>query len=178
MTEKIEYAVLKNIGKIEIRRYPRIVLATVSGMTDNGAFSLLFDYIQGNNRSRRKLPMTAPVISDSQSHERIPMTVPVMSTSNSFSFVLPSGYAGQDAPEPMDDRVVIREIPERSLAVLTFRGTARDDQLTQKTQELLAVLNGNSLNPVGQPFLMRYNPPFLPGVFRHNEVAVEISYPE
>jgi hypothetical protein len=175
MTEQVEYTVIKNIGKIEIRRYPKMVLATVSGHTDNGAFSLLFDYIQGNNRSRRKVPMTAPVISDSPYQERVPMKVPVVSTAGSFSFVLPSGYTGQDAPEPTDSRVTIQEIPEREVAVLAFRGATREAQITKKSTELLTLLNGNSISTVGKPFLMRYNPPIVPGLFRHNEIAVEVA---
>lgn len=174
MTEQVNFTLLEKIGAVEVRRYPRVVLATVTGMSDNGSFSLLFDYIQGNNRSRRKVPMTAPVISSAGHSERIPMTAPVVSTSGSFSFVLPSEYTGQNAPEPVDSRVVIQEIPERTVAVIVFRGTARERQLVERTNELLDFLASRSIKAVGRPFLMRYNPPFIPGVFRHNELGVEI----
>jgi hypothetical protein len=77
MTETITYEESGRIGEVEFRRYPSIILATVSGSNENENFWILFRYITGNNRSGRKVPMTSPVITP----EKIAMTAPVMRTS-------------------------------------------------------------------------------------------------
>jgi hypothetical protein len=41
-------------------------------------------------------------------------------------------------------------------------------------EQLLEGLKKAAIEPVGGPFLMRYNPPWTPGFLRWNEVAVEI----
>jgi 1,4-dihydroxy-2-naphthoyl-CoA synthase len=51
MVEPARYKVLKRIGKIEIRRYPRLVIARVDGYGDGG-FNILFRFITGNNRQK------------------------------------------------------------------------------------------------------------------------------
>ena len=51
MVEQAKYEVLKRIGEIEIRRYPRLVVARVDGYGDGG-FNLLFRFISGNNRQK------------------------------------------------------------------------------------------------------------------------------
>jgi len=58
MVEQAKYEVLKKIGKIEIRRYPRLVIARVNGYGDGG-FNLLFSFISGNNRQKSDIAMTA-----------------------------------------------------------------------------------------------------------------------
>jgi hypothetical protein len=73
MVEQAKYEVLKKIGKTEIRRYPRLVIARVDGYGDGG-FNLLFRFITGNNRQKSDIAMTAPVVS-----EEIAMTAPVLS---------------------------------------------------------------------------------------------------
>jgi hypothetical protein len=60
MVEQAKYDVLKKIGKIEISRYPRLVLARVDGYGDGG-FNLLFRFISGENRQKSDIAMTALV---------------------------------------------------------------------------------------------------------------------
>ena len=170
MVEKIRYRVLRKIDDLEIRQYPSIILATVEGKQDNSAFRILFDYIQGSNKTRKKVPMTAPVISS----ERIPMTAPVVSSEETFSFVLPEGTTLGSAPIPLNERIKVHKIPERKLAVLGFGGRVNDGLLSRKNNEFISILKKNGIPFKGPPFLMRYNSPFMPGPFRKNEVAVEL----
>ena len=62
MTETITYEESGRRGNVEFRKYPSIILATVSGPEEDETFMILFRYITGNNRPGRKVPMTAPVI--------------------------------------------------------------------------------------------------------------------
>lgn len=175
MVEQQAYEVIDRIGEIEIRHYPKMTLATVSGREDNDAFGYLFDYIGGRNRSRTRLPMTAPVISTKSSSEKIEMTAPVISDEDSFSFVLPAEYDSSNAPEPLDDEVRLVEVPERRLAVHVFGGRATPKRVRQRTGILVKSISRIGLRMNGAPFLMRYNSPFSLPLLRRNEVACEIT---
>jgi hypothetical protein len=175
MVESPEYDILKTVRNVEIRRYPTIMVATVQGMNDGDAFGMLFRYIDGNNRSRSKIPMTAPVINAERYFEKIPMTAPVISDQEAMSFIMPAGYTIDTIPVPMDERVIISEVRERTLAVLRFRGHANRKAVKEKVEVLLDTIGEAGISTAGEPFLMRYNPPFTPGFLRRNEIAVEVS---
>ena len=175
MVESIKYSVVKAIDRVEIRQYPRLVLVTVREMSDDDAFGILFSYISGQNKSQKKIAMTVPVVS-TEKGEKVPMTTPVLSRKSAFSFVLPATFTAETAPIPIDNRARVEETPDRRMAVLRFRGSASSQQVKDKTDELLATLRSNNLTPKSEAILMRYNPPFIPGVFRRNEIAVEIAY--
>lgn len=114
--------------------------------------------------------MTAPVITP----ERMDMTAPVISGGDSMSFVVPSKYTLESVPLPNDTRVRIHELPERKLAVIRFRGWARGKSIEEQKARLISVLQRNSVETVGEPFLMRYNSPWTPGFMRRNEIGIEI----
>jgi hypothetical protein len=165
---------LETIDEVEIRRYPILILAQVKGMTDDMAFRILFRYITGENKVRKDIAMTVPVISSGPTYQRIAMTRPVLSDEDSFSFVLPSSYNMSTVPEPLDSRVEITEVKPRKLAVLRFSGRNHADSMKEREERLLAVLGRNGIQHVGAPFLMRYNGPGTPGFLRRNEAAVEV----
>jgi hypothetical protein len=169
MVEQAKYEILKKIGKIEIRRYPRLVIARVDGYGDGG-FNLLFRFITGNNRQKSDIVMTAPVVS-----EEIAMTAPVLSEKGSIAFIMPEGYTMETTPEPLDDRVKIVEVPERVVAALKFSGRWSNSIFKKKTKELLVEIENARLKVAGQVFSMRYNKPFTPWFLRRNEVAVPID---
>jgi effector-binding domain-containing protein len=115
--------------------------------------------------------MTAPVITS----QRIKMTAPVISTSNCMAFVLPSNFSIDTAPEPINPKVKLKQIKERKLAVIKFRGRATESDVAETTKELITTLKENDIKHEGTPILMRYNPPFIPGFFRRNEVGIKIQ---
>jgi hypothetical protein len=174
MTGSIEYQVVKRMGSVEVRRYPSIILATVRGRNDDSAFSILFDFISGNNQAAERIPMTAPVV-PGRAEVKIDMTTPVLSDEATFSFVLPSHYEMRNAPRPMDRRIELVPVPSRHLAVLRFSGRAYVREVIERGRELLGVLKDRGVQVTNAPFLMRYNSPFAPGFMRRNEVAVEID---
>jgi hypothetical protein len=170
MVKQIPYEILEISGKMEIRRYPEIILAKVKGRTGNGAFGILFDYIQGNNRSRRSISMTAPVISS----ESISMTSPVISDEISFSFVMPPEMKMDEVPLPLNDEIEIEKVPERTLVVIRFSGRTTDSRLAKFSAQLLDHIQANDIKVRGEPILMRYDPPIVLGPFRRNELALEV----
>jgi hypothetical protein len=169
MVEQAKYEVLREINKVEIRRYPRLVIARVDGYGDGG-FNILFAFITGSNRQKSKIAMTAPVVS-----EQIAMTAPVLSDPNSIAFVMPEGLTLETTPEPLDDRVKIVELPERVVAALQFSGRWSNSIFKKKAKEMLQELAKAGMKTVGQVFLMRYNGPFTPWFLRRNEVAITVE---
>jgi hypothetical protein len=119
--------------------------------------------------------MTAPVINAERYFEKIPMTAPVISDRGTMSFIMPAGYTIDTIPAPMDERVITTEVKGRTLAVLRFRGHASKKVVKEKVEVLLDTIGEEGISTRGEPFLMRYNPPFTPGFLRRNEIAVEVS---
>lgn len=170
MTETVLYEVTGRVGDVEIRQYPSMRVATVSGYPDNVAFGILFNYISGQNRPSEKIAMTTPVITS----EKIAMTAPVISDAERMSFVMHARYSGRQPPEPLDSRIRIEDIPPRKVAVVRFKGHADDASVKEKTSHLLMTLEKNGIRTTGRTFLMRYNAPFTPGFLRRNEVGIEV----
>jgi hypothetical protein len=169
--ETIPYSIKGTTGEIEFRQYPELVLATVDNTEDNAGFNLLFAYISGSNKPREKIPMTSPVITS----QKIPMTAPVVSNATSMSFVMPAGTTREETPDPLDSRVRIVTLPERDVAVIRFTGYASPQEVDAVTLRLQDGLKTAGIETVGQPFLMRYDTPWMPGFLRRNEVGIEIK---
>jgi hypothetical protein len=171
MVEVAHYEEVGRTDEVELREYPELILASVSGQGDSSAFRLLFSYISGQNRTRTKISMTAPVITS----EKIEMTAPVISDTSSFSFVMPLKYKLEEIPEPLDSRIRIQRIPARRLAVIRFKGYAREKSVDEVKSRLLSALQKSGISTVGEPFLMRYNSPWTLGFMRRNEIGIEIA---
>lgn len=169
MVEEAKYEVLRRINKVEIRRYPSLVIAQVDDYGDRG-FNILFNFISGKNKKKSEITMTAPVIS-----ERIAMTAPVISEKNSLAFIMPEEYTIEITPNPIDDRIKLIQVPSRTIAILRFSGRWSDSGFGKKSAKLLEELKKAGIKTVGSVFSMRYNGPFTLWFLRRNEVAVEID---
>jgi effector-binding domain-containing protein len=169
MVETAKYEVILKEGEFETRRYKEMLLATVKGTSDR--FQSLFRYISGSNRSKSKINMTSPVISS----EKIAMTSPVLSDDEAMSFVVPSEFSHDTVPEPNDPHVSIEVVPERIVATVRFKGFASKDSVKKETNKLLGWIEMKGYVLKGSPFLMQYNPPFVPGFMRRNEIGIEIE---
>jgi hypothetical protein len=171
MTEEVPYDVVKKVGDIEIRRYPEVILAVVEGFIDDSGFGLLFQYISGENKTRRRIVMTAPVITS----EKITMTAPVIIKNDYMAFVLPASYTKETVPVPTNPAVKIEIQPIKEMAVLRFSGRTTEVRVEKFIQKFKTSLQTQGIQTIGEPVLMRYNSPFTPGFLRRNEVGVEIS---
>ncbi len=169
MVETVKYESIRKIGKVEIRRYPKIVVAKVEDQ-ETDAFNLLYQFITGENKQQSKVKMTSPVVS-----QKIAMTSPVLSETGTMAFVMPEEFTLETTPEPLDTRVKIAEIPPRFVAALRFSGGWSESRFEQESQELLNELTAAKIQTKGKVFTMLYNPPFIPGFLRRNEVAIEIE---
>lgn len=170
MVEKINYKVLDRFDSIEIRRYPSFFIVSTRRNEENNAFGLLFNYIKGDNKSRKKIAMTAPVISS----EKIPMTTPVISTEFYMAFALPVHFTEETVPTPINPNVNVEQVPDCVLAVIRFSGRSTKKSIEKYSLILKDQLHQKQLKTTGDVFLFRYNSPFTPGFLRRNELAVEL----
>jgi hypothetical protein len=168
LVETINYEIIREIGKVEIRSYPKIIVAKVEDSSD--AFNLLYRFITGENRQKAKVKMTSPVFS-----QQVEMTSPVFSEKGTMAFVMPKEFTLETTPEPFNSHVKIVEIPARLIAALCFSGGWSEAHFEKETQELLNALSEAKIKTKGNVFTMLYNPPFTPGFLRRNEVSVEVE---
>ena len=184
--EKPQYRVVQVLQGVEVREYaPYLVAETeVSGSREeagNAGFRRLAGYIFGKNRGEKKIAMTAPVAQ--QDGARIAMTAPVSQQERLdrgpstwvIQFMMPSEYAQDTLPEPLDPAIRFREVPARRVVALRYSGTWSEERYLEKLAELRAAMEKECLRAVGEPVWARYDPPFMPWFLRTNEILVEIA---
>jgi len=177
------YTVIKADDDYEIREYVSYCVAETSvGDSDldeasTQGFRKLFRFISGDNRSKTKIEMTAPVMSSKS--EKIEMTAPVTSTKTAdgyvIAFVMPAQLSLSTTPAPNDSSIRIREIPVRRVAVIKFSGRWSSSSMDEHGERLLKWISKNGLVAAGQPVIARYDPPFMPWFLRRNEIQIEIN---
>ena len=181
--EESPYKVLKKDSKFEIRDYAPHILAetVVEGNLEeagNKAFNRLFRYISGDNRSRDKVAMTAPV-SQEPMGEKIKMTAPVgqqrVQESWAVSFMMPASYTLETLPEPEDPEVTLRQVPARRMAAVSYSGFWSEKNYLRYKMELESWIQERGLTILGDPVWARYNPPFTPWFLRRNEILLPVD---
>ncbi|MDX2447042.1 MAG: heme-binding protein [Desulfobacterales bacterium] len=181
--EEAKYKVIKKDKHFEIRDYATHIIAetVVEGkLKDAGniAFKKLFRYISGDNRSRDKVSMTAPV-SQQPKGEKIKMTAPVAQQRDKeswvVSFMMPSSYTIENLPEPEDIEVTLRQVPARRMAAVRYSGFWSEEGYLLHKAELESWIHRMGFTVVGVPIWARYNPPFMPWFLRRNEILIPID---
>ncbi len=127
--------------------------------------------------------MTAPVESRVEDEgTKMAMTAPVLSTdaeegaqSYRYAFVMERKYTLESVPKPRDERITLRQIPPRTVAVRRYSGFWSEANYEKNKNALIDDLQRDGVRIVGKPYLARYNPPFMPWFLRRNEVIVEID---
>jgi effector-binding domain-containing protein len=181
--EEARYKVLEKDNKFEIRDYAPYILAEtiVEGDLEeagNKAFNRLFRYISGDNRSRKKVAMTAPV-SQQPMGEKIKMTAPVgqrrVQEKWAVSFMMPASYTLKTLPEPEDPNITLRQVPARRMASVRYSGFWSEKRYLRYKLELESWIQERGLTVVGDPIWARYNPPFTLWFLRRNEILIPID---
>ena len=150
---------------VEIRDYDSRILATTH-LTEgqNSGFRVLAGYIFGNNESEQEIAMTAPVQRTMPGREVAEM-----------AFIVPREYSMEELPAPDDTRVQFREEPAYRAAAIRFSGWVNDAKAERYWRTLVAFLKEQGIQPLGDPTLNQYNPPWTPPFMRRNEIIVAIA---
>ncbi|MFM9906539.1 MAG: SOUL family heme-binding protein, partial [Nitrospiraceae bacterium] len=137
--EEPAFHLIAQFNDIEIRQYPPLIVAETIVVGDmatasNAGFRLIANYIFGNNKSvdgvadqpSQKIAMTAPV-----TVERVNLTEQWR-----VQFVMPRAYTLSRLPHPVNEAVILREVPEKRYAVLGFDWFAGEEKAEEKAREL------------------------------------------
>lgn len=157
-TEIQSYEVIKEIDSVEIRFYPSATLVTSSGGNN---FGKLFQYISGNNESKEKIAMTAPVYRNESKSE--------------MAFVMPSSVHKKGAPAPKGENVSVEVTPPRYVAAIRYSGYTNSSKESLHKKRLLETLQANGIEVTGIVEILGYDSPYK-FYNRRNEVMVEITY--
>jgi hypothetical protein len=180
--EEPSYRVLQTLEDVEIRQYAGYTVAEVlvpPPAEDAGsrAFPILADYIFGKNKGERKMAMTAPV-TQTAAPVKMDMTAPVTQTARAdgilVQFVLPDGITPQTAPEPLNERVMLRAVASKRVAVIRYSGFWSEDNYNKHLSKLKESLRTAGIAWQGEPVFARYNGPMTPWFLRRNEIWLEL----
>ena len=181
--EEPAFQVVRKIGAVEVREYSPYVVAEVlisaeAADAGNAAFPILAGYIFGKNTGQKKFAMTAPV-TQSARPMKLKMTAPVTQSAAQggfvVQFVLPRDVTLDSAPEPLDARVKLREVPAHRVAVIRFSGFWSYANYNQHLAELQQALRSANETWSGEPLYARYDAPFMPWFLRRNEIWLNVS---
>jgi len=182
MTETPKYTVIKKYEEIEIRQYSGYIQAEVDVVDKDyksaaeKGFSVLASFIFGNNISKQKIEMTAPV--QAYQSEKIAMTTPVTVTgedSFTVAFIMPSAYSLETLPQPKDDRIRFKLLPTQQMAAIRFSGYFNPDKIRKNKERLRQWLQEQGLKTEGDYIVAGYNPPWIPGFIARNEILIKIK---
>lgn len=176
MTQTLAYQTLKTYDNFELRLYKAMAVASSTApqifSEIRQSFRPLNLYMQGHNRTRQQIALTAPVL-----------IVPAGTAENVYltQFCLPSAWNVDTAPLPNGDDVTLLAVPARKIAALRYAGVWAHDNFAARSIELQQAVAKANLTPAnavpdGAPVAARYDGPFWPPFFmRRNEVWLEIA---
>ena len=169
-TEQVDYKVVKKLSNgVEIRKYEDLIVAYTKISADNygsvssKGFRRIAGYIFGGNEGGESIAMTAPV------------QMNVADTSE-MMFFMPKSYKTMDAlPVPNDSTVRIKEMKERTVAAIVFKGWASDKTIDEQKKKLVKVLDAEGIAYDANDFAyLGYNPPYQMAN-RRNEIIVTLK---
>ena len=121
--------------------------------------------------------MTAPVTQTS-ALSKFAMTAPVTQSAAEggtlVSFVLPKGVTLSMAPEPIDERVKLREVAGHTQAAIRYSGFCSQANDAEHLGQLTAALQAAKLSWASEPVVARYNGPWTPWFLRRNELWLKL----
>lgn len=182
--EEPRFDLIRLEGNLEVRRYAPYVVAEVHVSGDfteagNQGFRLLAGYIFGGNKAQANLAMTPPVTQAAAEPVKLTMTAPVTQAARPegghiVQFVLPADVTPATAPVPNNPKVLVREEPARTLAVIRYSGSWSERNYLDHLALLRAAADKAGLKLRGEPMLSRFNTPFSLPFMRRNEIWIAV----
>ena len=165
-TETPKYESVKIDGKIEIRDYPELMVATAAMKANkDNSFMTLFRFITGANEGQQKIEMTTPVLMASEKDKR------------TMSFIVPKATVEKGIPKPTGESVTLGKIEASRFVALRFAGRGSPETEAKAVEKLRAWMGEQKLAAKGDPVFAYYDPPWTPVFMRRNEVMLRIEKP-
>lgn len=155
------YTVLSSDPPFEVRRMKDyfVVKANVEESRGYVGFDACFRYISGENEASQRFSMTTPVLNRM---EGVKMKDTAFVLLNQESFPQPQGNA------------TIEKVSSSLMVIIKFGGSVSDQLLAKKQEELKTYIQSEGYTIKDGPWLARYNPPFIPGFLKRNELMMEV----
>ena len=165
--ESAPYRVVRADGQFELRDYPVLTVVETPmaqrGRGADGSFMRLFRFISGGNEVKEKIAMTTPVFMSGNE------------SNTTMAFVLPAKMKMSDVPKPADGAVQVRELPAGRFAVLRFSGGRNAGNEAKALARLRDWLAQEKLSGTASPVYGYFDPPWIPGFLRRNEVMLRFK---
>lgn len=152
-------------GAIDIKTYPSVRRAEISGKGDEGGFMPLFRHIQRND-----IAMTAPVEMDYQTSG----TATLRTTSMSFLYY--TSDMNEVGTDPKDPRITIRDTSPVTVVSMGGRGSYDRSRVQKDVAKLRAWLaESPTWEEAGEPRAQMYNGPSMTPWNKWLEVQIPIK---
>ena len=165
-TEEPSYTLIKQEGVCSIRDYKTLLIIEAESASDspNSLFGILAGYIFGGNHTKQKIAMTAPVLTTKQDK------------TSKMIFVMPKAIIQETAPKPNNKAVEMRQLSFGKVAVITFSGRVSTERVQHQLAKLQVWMKVNNVkSEKDNVYIAQYNPPWILGPFRRNEIWVPLK---
>ena len=160
--EEVNYEIVKENKKYEIRKYPDRLVIETNSIKGNG-FRKLFNYISGNNEKNQEIKMTVPV------------TQEIKNGNMTMQFYLPSKFNKDNAPKPSNSEIKILTIEGGYYAAIKYSGRSSDKNFLKNKDILEKELKQDNIIILSPPIRASYNSPFTLPMLKRNEVMYKVN---
>jgi SOUL heme-binding protein len=163
--ESAPYKVVRTDGKFEVRDYPplTVVETPMAATGSDGSFMRLFRFITGSNAAKQKISMTTPVFMSGDG----PTTT--------MAFVMPAKMKSSDIPQPTDGTLAVKELPAGRFAVMRYSGGRTRENEAAALAGLKQWTATEHLQVLPAAVYGYFDPPWMPGFLRRNEVMLRVA---
>ena len=163
------YRVIQDAATYQIRAYGPTLYAqtTIEGEINealNKGFRRLASYIFAKERTTEKIEMTAPVLFQQAGNPH----------RWHMRFILPERFLTNEPPKPTSPDIKIIRAARRHVAALRLSGAPDYATWQQHDKNLNATLD-NANSPCEDSWFARYDAPWVPSLFRRNEILRTIK---
>ncbi len=160
--ETPDYDVVIKEDDFEIRKYADFFVVEYENDQENtSGFQTLFSYISSDNKENEKISMTVPVIQD------------VLKENKKMAFVVPGKYADQ-VPQPNNPNLKVKKFKAGLFGVIEYSGFSNSSKELKMTKKLEGWIREHNYKKDSNYMRASYNPPFVPPMFRRNEIWVRV----
>ena len=160
--EEVNYEVVKENQKYEIRKYPDRLVIETNSIKGNG-FRKLFNYISGNNEKNQEIKMTVPV------------TQEIKNGNITMQFYLPSKFNKDNVPKPSNSEIKVLTIEGGYYAAIKYSGRSSDKNFLKNKDILEKELKQDNIIILSPPIRASYNSPFTLPMLKRNEVMYKVN---
>lgn len=162
--ETPEFNILLKEDEFEIREYVDFYTVEYDNIDDpdiEGGFRTLFKYISSDNVENEKISMTVPVIEE------------VSREKKKMAFVVPGKFV-DNIPLPKNKNLKIRKFSKGVFGAIRYSGFSNEIKEGKMKKRLYKWIESKGYEKSSTCMLAFYNAPFIPPMFRRNEILVRI----